>query len=156
MLGSDRSPFLNRGVSRATFHAAGTWPEHRTARNKTAEQGCRNMLQRVVGTARNSMLNERRFNAVIASGRCVTCALDSTSHSSGNHRQGWHGKASCSTSCNGTCLRIVLKPCGLSTTEVSLNEMGQSLGSHRRMCVLGSWQKAFHCKTTVSTDFGQE
>jgi hypothetical protein len=74
MLESDRSHFLNGGVSCATFHAAGTWPEHRTARKKTAEQGCQNMLQRVVSTARNSMLNERRSNAVIASGKCGVCA----------------------------------------------------------------------------------
>jgi hypothetical protein len=82
--------------------------------------------------------------------------LDSRSHSSGNHRQGMHGIASCSTPCNDTCLRVALNPCSLSTTEVSLNEMGPSLGSHRRMCVLDSWQKTFNCKTTVSTDFGQE
>jgi hypothetical protein len=79
-------------------------------------------------TAQTSMLNERRSNAIIASGRSVTCALDSTSHSNGNHRQGRHGTASCSTPCNDTCLRIVLNPCSLSTTEVSLNEMAQARG----------------------------
>jgi hypothetical protein len=93
------------------------------------------MVRCVGSTAQNSMLNKRRSYAVIASGRSVTCALDSTSHSSGNHRQGRHGKASCSTPFNGTCLRILLSPCSLSTTEVSLNEMGPSLGSHKRMCV---------------------
>jgi hypothetical protein len=34
-----------------------------------------------------------RARAIIACGRCVACALDSMSHTSGNHkRQGRHGK----------------------------------------------------------------
>jgi hypothetical protein len=41
LLGSDRSPFLNRGVSRATFHAAGTWLEHRAAQKRQLSKGAK-------------------------------------------------------------------------------------------------------------------